>query len=682
MLCLKEWLELDRIRTEVYEPALNEIIAEMAAKKTARFFLESMEEEDDDGTPAELADPFDGSDDAKPIEDRSQEEETPEGEKLTAQEKEKEKERKRIRDSIRVSQYGVSDGSILQLDDGTKLNSTREIATALKNAALWIRWNGILERKKEVQRLKSMTDGDSESEDPFEDMMNSKSNISVEDAIPILEKLGYINYKKIDENDKLSDEAKENEVKKALEKAIKESDNELPSGISEEQVEKKNNSAKRDFMAILYHVFGEEYKKLSRSSWNVGDKLYSSDELANVFIMRMLDALRTRRIQDGSAKPWGGLISDKKNKAGGRSSSLSKRWFGFGKSGESELANDDSVDEILGIFQNKLYREPHKASDERRKSISPSRGVADEIKNRSKKSSRINIDVNKALEDQAEGNEPESLKQYVDFLNAFLQGKEKTYDKKSMTEEQKFRYEIIEAIVSKQSAYPDMLSLDPDKMLQTLFNFRRFFVKKSASGPSMMGSEDSEGKSTGLEQSASFQAYRRGASNRPDEGLSGGGAAGSVAAGNNTRRIIIEKLAEVMNNLKIKNSTWALAVCLKFGLGCHADGSITSPENLLNAGILRTKGGQVKGANKLGCRNQLDAIGLTTIEVQKKLDKLGLEVGASNALQKGLEFVCSELQKLLMPALQGTPASSTSPNTRFDASKPSPLSGMMKRTQG
>ena len=115
MLCLKEWLELDRIRTEVYEPALNEIIAEMAVRKTARFFLESMEEEDDDGTPGELDDPFNGSDEAQPV--SSHEDEADQD----------------------VPDERYDSKMKIRLSDGRDLTSERDIAKALKDASLWIR---------------------------------------------------------------------------------------------------------------------------------------------------------------------------------------------------------------------------------------------------------------------------------------------------------------------------------------------------------------------------------------------------------------------------------------------------------------------------------------------------------------------------------------------------------------
>lgn len=685
MLCLKEWLELDRIRTEVYEPALNEIIAEMAARKTALFLLESIEEEDD-GSPAELDDPFTGSEDEEPVEVDDENQASP-------QEDEPES---RLR---------------IQLDGGRTITSERDAAKALKDAALWMRWAGMLERRKLIRQLQAMRKEDdpsyspvTENSDPDQPTRRRKSfrgivdsNFNIKDTVPILEKLGYVDAEKLN-RDIDDDEKRDSITRKAFHDATEESGNELPPGITDEQVEKNAERARRDFFTILRNVFDRQYNQLSHSSRNTGMggsgmKLYDTDELANKFILRMMDKVSRRPRKGGSLRPWGGLRSDKTE---------------FGRSSK-ELEDDDFVDEILDHFKRLLYKEPAKAEDERRITLSPSRGTRDEFSNRDKKSSRINVDVKDALEAQAEGKNPESLKFYLDFLQAAKEGREKSYDTESMPEKDKFRFEIMSDILAKSSRNSAILSLDPSKIIATLQNYRTYFLKRSKSGPSfmsVMGAKNDDGSSwDAAAPSDDERSFGRGARSNADSGLSGRYSTPAAAAtGGEERSSLLGKLRIALANLKRRNHKWAVAVCYKFGLGCGLDGSIHSPEKFLDAfsaaGIQRTSTGGIKGENKADCKNQLNAIGLSKQEVGQLIPlELGAEKQATvdSWIDHGLEFLCQELSRMYSadtapseeepaPAISAVPPKPLPQHAyvkpKFDSSRTSPLSGMMKRNQG
>lgn len=684
MLCLKEWLELDRIRIEVYEPALNGIIAEMAAKKAVLFFLESMEEEDD-GTPAELDDPFSGPEDAKPVEvDDEYDPKQPDDE---------------------------ADSKIkIRLDDGRVITSHRDAAKALKEAALWMRWAGMLERKKAIGQLQEMrrkkdsgykpsvtenTETEPRKRRSLKDIVNS--DFKIEDTIPILEKLGYINMEKINRDPDMDDEKRHKTIMQAFYDATEESGNEIPAGITEEQIEKNAGRAKRDFFTILNEVFAHQYSQLARSSRNTGAgglgmKLYEPEELANKFILRMMDKVSKRARKGGSLKPWGGLRSDKSE---------------FGKSA-NELEDDDFVDEILDHFKRLLYKEPAKAEDERRRVLSPSRGTKDEFSNRDKKRSRINVDVKEAMKDQAEGKTPEgkipeSLRTYLEFLKAFKEGREKSYDPKSMTEKDKFRFEIVSDIVAKASRNSAILSLDPAKIIATLENYRNYILKRSGSGPSfmsVMGSKDDGSSWDAAAPTDDERAYGRGA--RDDSGLSGRySTPAAEVMGGEERSSLLNKLRIALLNLKNRNPKWALAVCYKFGLGCGLDGSVRSPDKFLDAVIQRTSTGGIKGGEKTDCKNQLNAIGLSKQAVAQEMPiELGSDKQATvdSWIDKGLEFLCQELSKMFSPSTEApkeeepTDAVSSVPprplpqhthvKPKFDSSRPSPLARMMRRSQG
>jgi hypothetical protein len=703
MLCLKEWLEIDRIRTEVFKPALAEMILEMTARRTASFLLESMDhendeedhenDEEDDGTPPSLDDPFSGSEDAEPV-SSSEEEETDQDQNAPDE-----------RDDSKMK---------IRLDDGRVLTSQRDIAKALKDASLWIRWAGMLERRRAVKQLQAMRAEEDSAYRPsiaesseaapastkqnFDDILKSKKvKFNISKTIPILEKLGYIDVDKLtmartpEGKPEFSNEQIEEKIRKAFHDATEESGNKIPPGITDEQIEKKADGARRDFFTILRNVFDRQYQQLSRSGRNTGAggagmKLYDTDELANKFILRMLEKVSKRR----NNKPWKGLRSDRTD---------------FGKVGQEELEDDDFVDEILDHFKRLLYKEPAKAEDERRITLSPSRGTKDEFSNRDKKSSRINVDVAKALKAQAEGKTPDSLKFYTDFLQAAKEGREKTYDQEGMQEEDRFRLEIMSDILSKASRNPAILSLDPSKIIATLQNFRTYFLKRSKSGPSfmsVMGSKNDDGSSwDAASPSDDERAYGRGAASQADSGLSGRHSNPAAAAlGGEQRRNILEKLRQALVNLKNKNAKWAIAVCHKFDLGCGDDGSIRSPEKILNfLGTVVHK----KAEKKTSCKNQLDAIGLSKKDVAQHIP---LELGSGKQatvdswVDKGLEFLCQELSRLFADRQEDAaarPATSDLKEPDWKAmerpnplpqsrptliSKPSPLAGMMRRSQG
>lgn len=687
MLGLKEWLEIDRIRMEVFEPSLHEMLAEMAMRKTVRFFLESVEkeeEQDDNETPAELEDPFSGSEDANPVEvDDDHREEDP-----------------------HRNETGSSRLKI-HLDGGRTITSEREAAKALKDAALWMRWAGMLERRKLIRQLQAMRKEDDPSYRPVTENSNPNqpkkikksfgsivySDFNIKDTIPILEKLGYIDAEKLAidvEEDKKRDEI----VRKAFHDATEESGNDIPPGITDEQVEKNAERARRDFFTILRSVFDKQYNQLSHSSRNTGIggsgmKLYDTDELANKFILRMMDKVSRRKRKGGSLKPWGGLRSDKTE---------------FGKSA-NELENDDFVDEILDNFKRLLYKEPAKAEDERRIALSPSRGARDEFSNRDKKSSRINVDVKKALAAQAEGKNPESLKFYLDFIQAAKEGREKSYDPESMPEKDKFRFEIMSDILAKSSTNSAILSLDPSKIITTLQNYRTYFLKRSKSGPSfmsVMGAKNDDGSSwDAAAPSDDERAFGRGARSNTDSGLSGRYSTPAAAVmGKEERRSLLEKLRIALLNLKRRNYKWAVAVCYKFGLGCEPDGTISSPEKLLDAfstlGIQRTSTGGIKGEKKTDCKNQLNAIGFSKEFVAQSIPlDLGTEKQATvdTWIDQGLEFLCQELSRMYSAdSAPGDPSISSTPQKplpqhayvkpKFDSSRTSPLAGMMRKSQG
>lgn len=639
MLCLKEWLELDKIRTNVYIPSLERVIAEVAAEKTIRFFLESMEEEDDE--PGVLDDPFSGDEDATPVDDISGQN---------------------------------ADQEIDQADVGA--TKKREMAKALKNAALWMRWSGMLERKKLVDKVREFAV--KKDDDSFENILGDE--IVLTDAIPHLEKLGYLDAGKFKNDSSISDKKRDEIIKKAIEEASQETGNDLPGNITEEQVIKNAKRAKDDFFNILRNVFARQYHQMSHSSRNTGGgagvKLYDTDDLANNFILRMVEKVSKRPRQKGSLKPWGGLRSDQVD---------------FGKVGEKELESDEFVDEILDHFKRLLYKEPSKAEDERRIALSPSRGAKDQFSNRDKKSSTINVDVKKALKDQAEGRPASSLDFYTNFLKAAKEGRESLYDPESMNEKDKFRFEIMSDILSKASANPSTLSLDPSKIVATLQNYRTYFLKRSKSGPSfmsVMGSKDDDSSWDATAPTDDEKAYGRGATSDSDAGLSGRNMAPSTEAmGRETKVRLMTRFRQAMQALHMRNPKWALAVCEKFELNCSDSGQVGADDEKIMSvfaglSLIRTSSGQIKGERKANCRSQLNAIGLDkqTVgqNISQRLGDVQKQSEVDRWIDSGLDFICQELSRTLSEP--GTNNKPSVPQRSFDAQRQSPLASKITST--
>lgn len=669
-MIFKEWLVLESIREDVYNDVLERILIEKAAESTLRFFLESLEEEDDDG-PVELDDPFESDPEqiakAKPVSIADGEDEDDAQDDYTGD--------WRSLPGTRISVYGKNKEPQTDVEQE---KSRIELANRLKNAVLWTRWNAILKRKRLIDRLKEIDDD-----------MSLTANHD-EEIADILSRLGYIDKQKLSDDPDLSEKGYHKEISSATKKAIEEKGNDLPEDITEEEIEKNAESAKKEFFDVLKTVFAGDYKRIASSGRNIGMiarkkgfKLFGDeDEVANNFILRMFNSISERpwAKSKNEVKPWKSIHRDHPE---------------FGKIGKKEIEGDDFAEKIIGSFRSWLYKEPSKAERESRKANSPSAGTTDSIQNRDKKKSRINIDVQAAMKARTEGkpDADNSLKTYLDYIDAARKGTQGTFQ--ASNEADRFRVEIMQHIDFLHTRYPDLLSLNPSEIIKTLTNYRQMFLSKSRSSPIFTGSMGGDNDEKGSWDAAapsddsdrrlgmSMHGSGRGATGEGDlAGKSSNSA--SIALGNEQRVSLFEKLKSAMMELKSRNPSWAWAVCIKLGLDCDRDGTVRSVDGLTRMAVASTN------SKNLDCYKQLSSIGLNTKEVAFEISKFTptKEATVNNWIVGGLQFLCDKMKSAieqetpLDSEIDDTPKFSapprplpiaSSPKTGFDPSRPSPL---------
>ena len=125
MFCFKEWLQVDGIKTDIYDELVKMSIFERAARDTARLVLEALlpgsEYDDLDDVPIEGG----------------------------------------------IPTWDRQDRRVIRFHNPGK--SRRQLKKELKDSILWIRWHAILERQQMIAKLKEMRDLHLEDNPQFRD---------------------------------------------------------------------------------------------------------------------------------------------------------------------------------------------------------------------------------------------------------------------------------------------------------------------------------------------------------------------------------------------------------------------------------------------------------------------------------------------------------------------------------
>lgn len=245
-----QWLLIIEFRNEIYKnlyPSKPQTSEEIINKILEEIFNSNIEiiyenEEQEDDTPAELSDPFSGSDDAQPAWNGDDEEDDED-------------------------------------DEHEEISDISKKYAKLKDAMLMLRYKAMRLRKAKIYKLKNLSLND---------------QYSHEDIAELLIKLGYFSGKTIKSNIN-------KKIKKAYENAITEKENEYP----KDRETLLRGTDLLAFERNVYSALGELIKgsgEGSRIMYSGGSMAYGEDTMtAMEKIIRML---KTRQVKSLKAQDW------------------------------------------------------------------------------------------------------------------------------------------------------------------------------------------------------------------------------------------------------------------------------------------------------------------------------------------------------------------------------------------
>jgi len=659
MFCFKEWLQIDGIKTDIYDELVKMSIFERAARDTARLVLESL---------------------------------------------------------LPGSEYDdTDDKEDLPIEGGISGKSRRQLKKELKDAILWIRWHAILERQQMIAKLKEMRDLHLEENPQFRDEAKETEKVNDDleakevkesadddfeslgaefdllEAIPMLEKTGYFDSQSARVKAGRNEDKYKELVREALYAAAKEKGNDLPIGVDAEEINKELPEQRKKFFSALHDLFLRRYRKIffdSESSHKFfrgkeqvrGDKLFNEPEdVFTKFAEIVLDTITNRSVSERTltSSSWEPIVSKSK----------------MGQMGRQEIEKDseETLDRIMKFLGFTLGKIKKKAQESSTKAHTVSLRMDDEITSRSEKRTLINKDT-KETPPAGYG-----TSYYTDYLKKRSQGEEESIQEPSNTDNKR-RFQIIQDIVYLSSRYPQELSLDPNKIKTTLLNYKDKFLGAKQKSHSFIGLIRTKDSDSGVGEEGGYDPVA-------DDGRTrGGGGAESIpnpssaASREESVSNLIGDLKKVLDELSLypKYRIGLLAFCIKFGLNCSPlNGKTNSIDGIRKIITYYTSTGEIKGADKQHtCVGRLMSLGAEGMDTADKIarqmtsiipfpERLGQEWhsyqgGIRDKMNKVIEQICKKVKAISDSRSAGTLDQPAAINTRFDASRPSPLSRFRK----
>lgn len=605
MIDFKEWLVIDRVRTDIYEGIINELRFRECLNYLVEFTNEALnypilenEENEDDG-PAVLDDPFaDGDENAAPVSvDPSQSKFI---RKTIKQSKDKKQKKEKISKETVLSHRTPLIVSLIEEYGNLKI--------PLKNAIVWIRWSGILDRIEKIEELKKIKEGVDKIQGDGFSVRNQKDKL-LKQAKPYLKSLGYIdNYK---------DEHSDSRLGELLSAAVEEKGNELPSGVSKEEIKSKIDEQKKIFFEILNYKFKlKSIKMASVSSGYVdGKRGYANfpEEILNNFMLRYYDSFAKRQWYRPTAKAPG-HVGDWTMPFGTERGKLA--------SSVADLEDDSTSGHVLNYSISAMGSETYKSEREKRTHLPPTsiRGSSDPFLEKIDDKKRL---IKKDIESN-------NLDFYLQYLKDSSQ-----YEGKTLAGKDALRLQIIQHIEYLRSKMPSILSLDPQKIIDTLKNYVRYGLKSSDRRVTFLGTLSNRDK----DEEGSFEASDDD-SMKPRKVRRQFGSVGG-AQGAQQRTLFYDSLKSAFEQLKTSDPMSAFAMCIAWQLDCQIDPTgkhvlISSYEDFSNAKMTDQK------------------IGLSAREVKEIMDtKLPVEKQISQAqvnilMNKGRAFIMNHIKANLV----------------------------------
>lgn len=463
-------------------------------------------------------------------------------------------------------------------------------------------------------------------------------SFNTDEVKELLIKLGYLKEKKLD---KIYDERKKrDQILKAMYKAIGEVGNEIPKDIDPSELivpeldkdgkeitdrwgrpktkpSEKIAEAKKRLMSDLYglepdtpdatptpDIFRKTFEKVfQRDSGSFtnssgasvrGNKNFESPEdVASDFVSQIMSMLTKRK----GSRDWGPFHKDHKDLGSSR----------------SDLEGDQFVSSILNSWRHRIGNIAKTAVHQRRVAFAPAPRAKDEVTQRSEVNSLLGKDLEKARKalyqvpamlkkpDPEQGSWPpgtpefaavaaklrvtpkeleemvanplHSLQFHVNYLKAMRNGTQRSITANNT--EDKHRLELMKQIEA-LGTRPGM-STDPNKIFDTLENYRMHYAYKRSQAPIFAGSYGAKGD----DMEDMWATHIGLVDDKADSGIFAGKKGGEIPGVSNseteTRKKLLEDLHEAIKKLSQngkqdlpairRTGFWqALAVCIKLGL--------------------------------------------------------------------------------------------------------------------
>lgn len=572
-----EWLVLESFLDGLETEVLLERAALDTLSMVARAIRENEEEDEDDGSPAVLDDPFAGGEDADPVE------EDPEA--------------KRILDNPvapREEPDTQKKGHTRPEDHSRELEKIPKALKILKADAIRVRAEEVEKIASFLKELRASIDSD--------DL--SVSHADPADAIPTLAKLGYLgrldssgenktiqtiksglsgelrkiltkrrgSRKRLTPNDKKrikeAERTAREKLMEALEAAGKEEGNDPPQGgfPSQEEVRRANE----DFMVSIGKVLGGRFRTLARGQKlgndRVGHMHYEPEDLSNQMVLGLLKHFTTRKwsgpADDRSLMPWS----------------------------HNDYKLNMNPKDMLAYLMGTAKKEPKRAMEAASRQLSPrsKQSVKSSIKNIEAKSRIIG-------EDLKSGN----LGFYIKYLNGAKLSPLRSRNPKDEVVQANDKHDRLRARImldierEADKGTPD-ISLDPNEIRRTLNAFvhlrlapqyRQVVHASTLAGDdespedAVLSGSERRKDDAGAELSHSVESddeFGPEEENPMDAGQAASNASSSMLF-DSLKPFIVKAINDIANGYVIPSRPTgaqggpreALALCIKFGIPCN-----------------------------------------------------------------------------------------------------------------
>lgn len=465
----------------------------------------------------------------------------------------------------------------LPLREGSESESERngDLRTILRSLRT-IRNASIKKRAENVEFLKKVHEEIKKAERDE----NYVSKLDVDDAIPVLVKMGYIKKDQVESMEI-------DEIEKEIERASKETGNDAIS-LKDGESEK----ASEELAEAMMKVYSRKLNNLAWAKGNqqrVGDKVghqfYSPEDLMSEMYAKIMKMVSKRKWSKGKLLDWGqgSKIHDMIDSEGDFDPDHMYAYF-------AKMANTSASSMRISIGR----------------SLDPSsRGIvaSDIHSNKESKASIINKDI-KSMDFSSDNIYRRYLKEISDTPFGTRSPEENIISHDN--EDDRLRVNIMKAIEYEYETRPSSrsyLSLDPEKIKETLENYLTYYLKnkekRAIHASTLMGDNESSDDEILSGVQAAFHHSDDDVASSPSDPWNTNAAISSRQT-SNAQKIIFDffkpYMAEAINEISAESivtakgnagANEALALCIKFNIPCSVSTMVWEKVNKLTGEIER-----------------------------------------------------------------------------------------------